>query len=147
MEELSNIMANTLSKDFATRQNGKIKNNLLAEHTLNSLILDVGTMNTFFMYINTQNVPSQLKQAVAIFLMRYIKDFWYDDTEKSLEQPHKRITNETKKYFQDNILNLMFITSTDPKLMPILKNSIINFILDGEGYLNAWPEIMNVKFF
>ncbi len=111
------------------------------------MILDVGTMNTFFMYINTPNVPSQLKQAVAVFLMRYIKDYWYDDTEKSLEQPHKRITNETKKYFQDNILNLMFITSTDPKLMPILKNSIINFILDGEGYLNAWPEIMNVKYF
>jgi hypothetical protein len=46
-----------------------------AEQTIENLIVDTGTLEVFFNYISS-NEHLQKKQAAAIMLMRYIKDYW-----------------------------------------------------------------------
>jgi hypothetical protein len=38
--------------------------------------MDVNLMDLIFKYISDANIDLKLKQAAAIFMMRYIKDFW-----------------------------------------------------------------------
>ena len=38
--------------------------------------MDVGLMDLIFKYITDPNINLNLKQAAAVFLMKYIKDFW-----------------------------------------------------------------------
>jgi hypothetical protein len=38
--------------------------------------MDVNLMDLIFKYITDPNINLNLKQAAAIFLMKYIKDFW-----------------------------------------------------------------------
>lgn len=77
MEEFSKLMANSLSSDGILRRTGKYYFYHLssAEQTINNLIVDAGTLEIFFNYL-TSNENLQRKQAAAVMLMRYIKDFW-----------------------------------------------------------------------
>ncbi len=76
--------------------------------------------------------------------MRYVQDFWLDDTEKALEIPQKVLSLETKSYFQQNIINLMFFSNLETKLLPVIMNAIIALCTATKGYINAWPDLMNV---
>jgi hypothetical protein len=104
----------------------------------------VQNLEGIFKYIADPNRAFNLKQAAAIFLMRYVQDFWLDDTEKALEIPQKVLSHETKSYFQQNIINLMFFSNLDTKLLPVLMNAIIALCTATKGYINAWPDLMNV---
>jgi len=47
----------------------------LAEETIKSIVVDSAFLGVFFNYISSQE-NLQLKQAAAVTLMRYIKDYW-----------------------------------------------------------------------
>ena len=114
---------------------------------LKGIVMDLTHLDLFFKYLTDPNVHSNLKQAAAVFMMRYLEEYWHDDTEAAVANPHMLLSNEAKQYFQANILNLMFITRTEPKLMPVLKNTIINLCTQGEGYINTWHNLMNVQYY
>lgn len=56
--------------------------------------------------------------------------------------PQKALSNETKVFFKENILNLMM--NVDSKIVPTIKEMIVSICKEGGGYANAWPELMTV---
>jgi hypothetical protein len=102
-------------------------------------------LDGIFKYIANPGVNLKLKQAAAVFLMRYVQDFWLNDTEKALQNPQKVLTNETKSFFMQNIINLMFFSNIESKLLPVLMNSIVALCQATKGYINSWPDLMNVS--
>ena len=79
--------------------------------------------------------------------MRYIYDYWLDDTEKALGNPEKVMNNDVKSYFQQNFINLMFFSNVETKLLPVMMNTVISLCISTKGYINCWPDLMNVFFF
>ncbi len=60
-----------------------------------------------------------------------------------MENPRKVMSSDTKKYFESNILSLL--VNSDSKLIPTLKEIVVFICVEGGGYLNSWPQLMNVK--
>lgn len=80
----------------------------------------------------------------ASVLKNYIQDYWHDDTEASILCPHRVMTNDTKAIFKENIINLMI--SSDQKILPVLKETIVTICKTGGGFSHSWPELMNVNY-
>jgi hypothetical protein len=49
---------------------------------------------------------------------------------------------DTKRIFKSNIINLMM--SVDAKIVPTIKEMIVSICKEGGGYINSWPDLMNV---
>ena len=85
-------------------------------------------------------------------LKNYFAEFWVkiktllnqsSDTDQALENPHKVLNNETKIYFQENIFSLMF--NLEPQFNLFIKQIIVCICKQNKGYLNCWPQLMEVK--
>jgi len=62
----------------------------------------------------------------------------------ALNNPQKVLNAETKAFFKAHITNLIFFSNLDSKLLPILMNAVIKICEIGNGYIDTWPELMNV---
>ena len=76
----------------------------------------------------------------CVFLKNYINDYWFDNTEKALINPQKKLTEEVKIFFKENIINILF--KIDKKLLPLVKNMIEIIITNADGYFKIWPDLM-----
>ena len=112
----------------------------LAEETLNGIILNIENLTLFFNYISTKNIDINLRKSACIFLKKYIKDYWFDNTEMALTFPQKLIQDNTKEYFKTNIITLLL--QAEQSLSPLVKEMINCIIQQAEGYITIWPNLM-----
>ena len=52
---------------------------------------------------------------------------------------------ELKSFFIENFLNVML--NSDVQIVKILKDIMIGICIDAKGYINVYPEMMNVKIY
>ena len=102
--------------------------------------MDESTIQTIFNYLVSQE-QINLRMAGAVFLKQYLANYWMDNTEKCLENPNKKLSENVKGIFKSNILILLL--NADKTLFPTIMEMIIKVVASAGGYYNIWPNLMS----
>ena len=103
--------------------------------------MDINTLNTFFLYLANNSEPLNLRISACVFLKNYILDYFYDTSNNAIINKHKIMSEESKTYFKENILQILL--NADNHLLPNIMEMIKIVVQNANGYLIIWPKLMN----
>ena len=75
-------------------------------------------------------------------MKNYISDYFYNTSNNAVLNPQKIMTEETKNYFKNNVLQLML--SVESILLPNIIEMIKTVVQNANGYLIIWPKLMEL---
>ena len=131
--EISAVFQNTLSQNKLDREK--------SEQFLSQILMNTDTLQTFFTYIINKSENINLRVAACAFLKNYIADYFYDSSYKAILNKDKIMDENSKKYFKENILELML--NSENELLPNIIEMIKIIVQGANGYLIIWPKLMD----
>ena len=131
--EISAVFQNTLSQNKLDREK--------SEQFLSQISMNTDTLQTFFTYIINKSENINLRVAACAFLKNYIADYFYDSSYKAILNKDKIMDENSKKYFKENILELML--NSENELLPNIIEMIKIIVQGANGYLIIWPKLMD----
>ena len=129
---LCNAFINSLNSDSNVRRQ--------AEDYLNSIILDVSALEILFQLLLNNQIQSNIKLCICTFIKNYVNRYINHDSQDSMKDVSKVMTNEAVNYFKSN--TFVLLQNLQAPYSTQIQEWINIIYRANRGYRIIWPDLV-----